>query len=87
VVTAWGFQEGQPCKHSSLAAWHRECWGTEPAREARRDRSPMQSMITTWEGGAMDRRRFLKLGMVMGGTIVLGECTASDSYWPMPWGR
>jgi hypothetical protein len=24
------------------------------------------------EGGAMERRRFLKLGMVMGGTIVLG---------------
>jgi hypothetical protein len=32
----------------------------------------MQSMITMWEGGAMERRRFLKLGMVMGGTIVLG---------------
>jgi 7,8-dihydropterin-6-yl-methyl-4-(beta-D-ribofuranosyl)aminobenzene 5'-phosphate synthase len=33
----------------------------------------MQSMITMWEGGAMERRRFLKLGMVMGGTIVLGD--------------
>src|SRR4029453_2192833 len=46
--------------------------GMEPAREARSGSLLMQSMITTWEGGAMERRRFLKLGMVMGGTIVLG---------------
>src|SRR5262245_48128981 len=26
----------------------------------------------TWEGGAMDRRQFLKLSIIMGGTIVLG---------------
>ena len=28
-------QEGQPWKNSSLAAWDREWWGTERAREAR----------------------------------------------------
>src|SRR4029453_4602510 len=46
--------------------------GMEPAREARAGSLLMQSMITTWEGGAMERRTFLQLGMVIGGTIVLG---------------
>ena len=42
-------KEGQPCKNSSLAEWHRELWGTEPAREARCGKSPIwQSMITHW---------------------------------------
>src|SRR5215475_4541519 len=30
-------------------------------------------MITHWRGEAMERRRFLQLGMVLGGTIVLGD--------------
>src|ERR671930_2642853 len=50
----------------------REILGIEPAREAWSGRSPIQSRITTWEGGAMERRTFLQLGMVIGGTIVLG---------------
>src|SRR5437879_4450025 len=59
-------------KRMSLAAWSRACGGTELPRGAWCGRALRQSMITTWEGGARERRRFLKLGMVMGGAIVLG---------------
>jgi hypothetical protein len=42
-------EEGQPCKSALLAEWHRELWGTEPAREARYGKSLIwQAMITHW---------------------------------------
>src|SRR5438445_12800480 len=47
--------------------------GTEPARKARFGAAIASAVHDNpLEGGAMERRRFLKLSMVMGGTIVLG---------------